>query len=622
MANVSPDNYWHLNITGKLPDAVWARLRGEIINFLKEDSKGNIQFFHREFKKVSEDKRLKIYSQKVGAKLLNILEKLLPTPKVLEAHAHTLALLKMNDEDFKINFEWFDKLKIKELKEYLQILSISGYYYSKSNQISFEKIYYELLLKLSEYFYENRNYKNIFIDYYLLALNNLGILLLKLNQNEKAKFFLRKQLLLLSDLYEKKRKDEYAENYAIALTNFSNVLKNDGYFEIAKKNLLKTEKIKEKLFRKNPDKFIGTYTITLNDLGNLFLEENDFINAEEYYLKVKAIREKFFEKNRKDCLEGYTTILNNLGSLYKAVGNYDEALKYYFKAMQLREEQYNINSTKWKYLYVLSLINLARVYKEKGLFGESKKLLQKAIKIMKKEYKENIIKWGEFYSTAYNLLSFVDKNNVFNHLKRALKIREKLYKSNKKNRKFVQMYWQSLNNLALYFSNLGQYYMAEENYLKAKDFIEKFYKKDSDLWYTEYSQALANLAGFYFKNRNINEAISLFEEVVIILKNRNLDKNLEKILMAANNFLEMFGINVYDDFSELFVNEEENDIDGNDFIVNFISENIYYEIKKNNISVLGKKELLLFVLNYFRDNNLPEELIEPVLQKLLEMFKG
>ena len=128
------ENIYHKNLTHELPPAVWSRFRWMIKNYIKEDEKGYIKFYHREFEAILEN----FYSNEYAKKLTLILEELFPNEYALIAHGHTLAnRVNHNDKIEEKNYERIIK-KLKTVSDenlglYFNNIHMTGVYLSKKN---------------------------------------------------------------------------------------------------------------------------------------------------------------------------------------------------------------------------------------------------------------------------------------------------------------------------------------------------------------------------------------------------------------------------------------------------------------------------------------------------------
>jgi CHAT domain-containing protein/tetratricopeptide (TPR) repeat protein len=180
------------------------------------------------------------------------------------------------------------------------------------------------------------------------------------------------------------------------------------------------------------------YASCLNDLGFLYQNQGRFDEAENLLLQARDIFQKTIGNNSFN----YLVLVNDLGNLYSDMSNYRKAKKYYKEALDYFERQ---NKRKTEN-YAGILTNLAGISFEEGDY-------EKALE----EYKE-VLDYYEAQGNSPYLSS-------------------------------------CLNNMALTYTELGQYEKAQALYLRAIDIDKELFGDFSpDYWYD-----LMNLADLYSK---------------------------------------------------------------------------------------------------------------------------
>lgn len=197
----------------------------------------------------------------------------------------------------------------------------------------------------------------------------------------------------------------FLKSQAFAQTSLGLINQNNGEYDQAIKNHLKSLAIKKQLGDRK------SYSGSYNNLGNIYKYKGDYVKAIDYYSKSLKIREEFEDDN------GIATSLNNIGVLYKDQKDYDKAILTFQKSLKLYQKM------KDKYGEAAALNNLGNTYQD---FQENEKALsyyEKSLKI-----REEIGDQNGVATSLYNMgnihLNKKDLSSAIDFYKRSLVIRE------------------------------------------------------------------------------------------------------------------------------------------------------------------------------------------------------
>ena len=191
-------------------------------------------------------------------------------------------------------------------------------------------------VRLAEEYKRNQNPDSAFINYekatvefqktgdsekLVNSLNQMGIILTRQDQYEKAKVYLDKALLHGQTALD-------SNNLLIATTYLSLgvVHAAEGNFD---QSLICHHKALSMRLLKLGENHADVAT-SYGNIGNVYLRSKDFDKSIEAHLKAKKIREDLFGKTGAEVTQSYT----HLGNAYREKGNYKASLEYFEKALQ------------------------------------------------------------------------------------------------------------------------------------------------------------------------------------------------------------------------------------------------------------------------------------------------
>ncbi len=545
------ENPYHKNLTGKLPTAVFGRLSYQIAPFLKEDNKGNLRFFHREFGETAKS----LYSYSLSQKLLAILEKMIDIDSLQEqrealTNCHLLSLTQQKrvyaEKRIQKQVKYIIEMVNKEeewVNYYLLVLNEDGLHYHYKNDSFWAIAYLEVQWEILKTMYEKNPYR--WADVYTAALNNLSYSYFAQNWVEEAIVLLEKSLSILKIMY-KKNPNQWAEAYTMALSNLAFSYKAQNLLE--KTIVLEEESLKilKVLYEKNPNRWADLYTTALLNLASSYKYQNRIKEAIELEEKSFKILKALYKKNPNQWVEAYILALFNLALSYKEQNRIKEAVALEDNSLKILKPLYEKNSNFWVKYYTIVMNNLAFSYKIQNQVEEAIELFEKSLRILRSLYEKNPDRWAKDYTLALSNLavSYSKENRVEEGiilLEEVLKILSPLYK---KNANFwAEAYTLAMNNLSSLYGKQNRVEEAIVLLEKSYKILTALYKKSPDRWVKYYTCNLNNLAIFYKEKKIEKEAIVLLQKSYKILKavyKKNPDQWAQYYTRVLNNLAHLY----------------------------------------------------------------------------------
>ncbi len=258
------------------------------------------------------------------------------------------------------------------------------------------------------------------------------------------------------------------------------------------------------------------------NIGALMHAEQRNGEAEDYYKKALEICTSRGEESIPATLPRFCTILNNLGNVYRDIRRFDDAEKAFETAVFFLEFLSSVNPHAY-------LPELARTYNNYGLTlsivdtMRAEELLRKALKIRRKLYKKDPASYRhDVAQTENNLASLLSgihkgKNHETESLfKEALKLRKTLDPG-----RYLYQVAQTHHDFAKYYAVAGNRQGAEVHYRESVKLFEESSRSDSmaDYWK---AQALNDYGAFLFNDfypHRSSEAMIQFSRAMQALKN-------------------------------------------------------------------------------------------------------
>ena len=262
---------------------------------------------------------------------------------------------------------------------------------------------------------------------------NLGTVFHSLGQNDKAKEYLQKALVIRTEIGDRKG---VAADYG----NLGTVFYLLGQYDMSREYLQKALVIRTEIGDRKGN------AADYRNLGTVFYSLGQYDKAKEYLQKALVIRTEIGDR------EGVATDYENLGIVFHLLGQYDKAKKYLQKALVIRTE---IGDRKGE---ASCCGNLGTVFHSLGQYDKAKEYLQKAL-VIRTEIgdREGVAAdYGSLGSVFYSLGQY-DKAKEY--LQKALVIRTEI--GDREGEALC------CGNLGTVFHSLGQYDKAKEYHQKA-----------------------------------------------------------------------------------------------------------------------------------------------------------
>ena len=231
------------------------------------------------------------------------------------------------------------------------------------------------------------------------------------------------------------------------------------------------------------------YLAALNKLAVYQTHLANYTEAIRLEQKAIDIMDQVF--GTKD--ESYAASLNNLSLYQSQLGNYAEAIQLQLQAIAIKERCH----VKEDLSYAISLGNLGFYYAQLGNYREAIRLEQKA-----KDIKEQKLK-------TMKAIQALQRNTDDSLLAGAM---SSLSSTEQEIITMYEAYAQSLENLAAYQGQLGNYEEALQLQKRALNIEKKSYGTNHPI----YAQSLGNLAIYQGQLGNYEEAIELAQQEVSI----------------------------------------------------------------------------------------------------------
>ena len=285
------------------------------------------------------------------------------------------------------------------------------------------------------------------------------------------------------------------DSYKIMMHNVYNYIKAWKPAELSSEELDKLLSIfKGLLLNVNKD---GTPTEAVADFLRMVSGRiNNYIEislVEECYLKALSIRLQLFGEQHNDVSISY----HSLASLYNNIGVYEKAEKCCCKSLKIRAALFGAESVQ----YALGLKTLGSIYKSSSRALEAEKLLAEAADIFCRagqnespEYYGCLLQLGDLYITigkfelAEELLQknlryrvargFFGGISVAHHSLSVMYRKKGFCKEAVMHGKYAvefaeKEYGKTHSNIAMYYSALGVAYLENDDFILAKDCLQK-----------------------------------------------------------------------------------------------------------------------------------------------------
>ena len=248
----------------------------------------------------------------------------------------------------------------------------------------------------------------------------------------------------------------------------------------------------------------------LREVDRLF-DENKAKEAERFLLK--SLAEAKEEEDFGVCLQ----ILNELIGYYRQTSEKEELLRVIEESFRMADDM-KLKGTVW---YATTQLNAANGYRAIGMLKESRKCYEEAEEIYQRDLSSKDMLLAGLYNNR-SLLEQEEKDfeKAEEYLLKALQIVQEN---------------QSGFEIAVTYANLANTAVLGQDYEKAKDYAKKailcFEKRK--LYDAHYCSALSALGMCHFHEERYDEALSTFEEGMMIVEN-TLGRNLQYERLKEN----------------------------------------------------------------------------------------
>ncbi|WP_074406156.1 tetratricopeptide repeat protein [Aquimarina megaterium] len=574
---VAPETF-HQNITKELPEVIWIRLFYQLKPFLKIVKQNNqllYKFFHREFENyIIKAPRLKselynffigclqiidsgdwddFYQNSWGELMINAIGiiGLIETTSNVRGYCKAITSITneswlnlflvrlsqegmkhLNDNYFKSTKAFFDSslfmleiLYEKDQKKwadgYITALNNLGLVLGRMEKKNDSLTQYQKSLEILEQMYLLDAKK--WATSYALGLNNLGLAYFDIEETEQSLIHLKKSLNLRRKLYELDMENG-VEDYVLSIISFSQIYSDIEKNKDAIKLLESSLKILKPLYVSNKENWFERYTYSLERTAIQYIKLNQTNKAIKLLEESQTIIYPFYKKNKKRWIKDYLRIRDSLVKAYEAFNKDDDFI------ISLKETNYDLTKKMyvshpipWVRNYVSIALSLALSYKKRtSLINRAQELEKEVLKIMEELYQIDPDNWAHHYYLAINALgvTYLELNLEYQTLKlnrKSLEIMKVLY--DKSPRRWISDYHTSINNLANSYLAIGDYNKSNTLFKKNFDLIEKEYFSQSERWTEAYILSLNNLALSYLKliPPSNKEGVEAFQKCLEIL---------------------------------------------------------------------------------------------------------
>lgn len=307
--------------------------------------------------------------------------------------------------------------------------------------------------------------------------------------------------LFLAKLYSKSdfdRKQKLISKYS-ALVSYAQCLKSDSGFVLKAESLFMAglDLIKSDLLKEERNNLAIFPTLSLAEIN---LEKGNFIKAENYFNTL-------YELNKNSDQEDVHYIINSnmlFADQALRVGDITKAMKLQLDNLNLYEKT-DLSKTSSNYLSLLLLATTSELYFQD--FEKASDLLLKSIPIAEEKQKKDVyslyllIKAKYCFTSALNNRgneAVLDKNwwDIVNgFFAKKPNLNDELFKEAEncytelvqiiklKSGDFSFEYVSSLNQLASFYSSIGNFSLAQKNYKEALSLLKPHKETNKDLYY-------------------------------------------------------------------------------------------------------------------------------------------
>ena len=293
----------------------------------------------------------------------------------------------------------------------------------------------------------------------IIALNNMAVVLRKLDRKEEAEALYKDVLALQSDKApadQAGRGENVEVNKAAALTNLARVQREKGQFEAAKPLLLEACELLQKGKDISPESLITAF----DNLATVFKELGDYADDIKYYRLALAQQEGI----KDSSADVRAARMTNLALALVSSGEMKESEDLFKKTLALLEEKYGKDSI--KLAPVLS--NLAELYRQQEKYDAAEPLMKRSFDIRQASLPATDAGLADGANDLALLYKEMGReSDSISYFEKSLAVRE--------NSPDSAELATSLNNLARAYRASGKLDKAEELYKRALSMRERLF---------------------------------------------------------------------------------------------------------------------------------------------------
>ena len=349
------NNIVHGNVTMRMNEAIRLFENGDLEGAI---SILNIDDIEKEFEKIEENQR--------RASIIFIREHLLAIDILIAMYNYP--------NRFKEIEERFKKVTSVALKFDVELDCLfleAKYYYNQKEYLLSEELFEKCLKK-----YEEISYDNLIIQ---RSHRYLGNIYRNTYRYEKA---LEEYLYVLSLHKDIKTYDD-KKDLALIYNNLALAYKKLNDLDKAKYYILKSIEIREELIKgSNPPYY--DLVMGYNNLGSIYNACGEHKEALEIYQKSLILKNDKLDLTNENNIASIALNYNNIAMTYKDLKNYSECEKYYIKALEIKKELFVSNPIQTTESLIIGYKNLGILYIEMDDNYKAEANLMEAIKLVRK----------------------------------------------------------------------------------------------------------------------------------------------------------------------------------------------------------------------------------------------
>ena len=350
-------------------------------------------------------------------------------------------------------------------------------------------------------------------------LDSLFVLLKNSNEQEKAAIFneigyvyimwhsIDTARIYTDKAYLLAEKYKNMQELGNAMDNYGRIYRCKSDF----KNLIKYKSKAAEYYLKANN--LKSYAFCLNDIGSGYHNLGEQEKALEFYFKSYKINVS--NNYTKDLAEN----LNNIGDLYYDAADYAKSIGYYRKIISLPDKKKLANIMPSVYT------NIGSVYGVWGKHDSSIIYYQKALDLIENSNNK------ELKATIYNNIGY--EYRLWGKYNQALEFFNLALKMD------LEINYEI--NVASDYNNIGFCYLSLNSLSTAKEYFQQEYDLAVKINQPQYqAMALGNLSQVMQKQKKPEEAMSLIDKEIALIKKYNLDKLTYKAhQLKGNIFFDM-----------------------------------------------------------------------------------